>query len=161
MFLAGLSYLAFALFGLVGAYAFMSVQTADAQIVSYGASYLQICCILSFGLFFQIVFERLLQSIGRTLYTMCTQMLGAVINIILDPIMIFGLFGFPRMEVAGAALATVLGQIIASVIALLVNLFKTKRSTCPSAGIPRPVKLSRKSMSWGCPPSLWPPSARP
>ena len=78
----------------------MAVQTADAQIVSYGTSYLQICCILSFGQFFQIVFERLLQSTGRTLYTMCTQMLGAVINIILDPIMIFGLLGFPRMEVA-------------------------------------------------------------
>lgn len=121
VFLAGLSYLAFALLGAVGARAFMAVQTADAQIVGYGTSYLQICCILSFGLFFQIVFERLLQSTGRTLYTMCTQMLGAVINIVLDPIMIFGLLGFPRMEVAGAALATVTGQIIASIAALILN----------------------------------------
>ena len=73
VFLAGLSYLAFAVFGAAGARAFMAGQTADAQIVSYGTSYLQICCILSFGQFFQIVFERLLQSTGRTLYTMCTR----------------------------------------------------------------------------------------
>lgn len=66
--------------------------------------------IMSFGLFIQLTCEKLLQSTGKTVYSMATQLLGAIINIILDPIMIFGLFGFPRMEVTGAALATVTGQ---------------------------------------------------
>ena len=76
---------------------------------------------MSFGLFMQLVFERLLQATGRTFYSMLTQLLGAILNIILDPIMIFGLFGFPRMEVAGAALATVTGQIIAAIVGYFVN----------------------------------------
>lgn len=124
--LAILSYAVFALFGLLGAELFMKVQTQDPQIVSYGASYLRICCTCSFGMFLQITFERLLQSTGKTFYTMLTQMLGAVINIILDPIMIFGLFGFPKMDVAGAAVATVTGQIIASIVAFFMNRRKNK-----------------------------------
>lgn len=119
--LALISYVVFAVLGLCFAETFMKVQTQDAQIISYGTSYLRICCICSFGMFLQITFERLLQSTGMTFYTMLTQMLGAVINIVLDPIMIFGLFGFPRMEVAGAAVATVLGQIIASIAAYILN----------------------------------------
>lgn len=122
--LAILSYLAFAVLGLTMAEFFMKVQTQDPQIVAYGTSYLRICCGLSFGMFLQITFERLLQSTGKTFYTMITQSLGAVINIVLDPIMIFGLFGFPKMEVAGAAVATVAGQIIASIVALCINLKK-------------------------------------
>lgn len=100
---------------------FMSVQTQDPQIVKYGTQYLEICCAFSFGLFLQITFERLLQSTGKTLYTMISQSLGAIINIILDPIMIFGLFGFPRMEVAGAAAATVTGQIITCMVGFVLN----------------------------------------
>lgn len=119
--LALLSYLVFAVIGLAGAELFMKVQTQDPQIIVYGTSYLRICCGLSFGVFLQITFERLLQSTGKTVYTMITQMLGAVINIILDPIMIFGLFGFPKMEVAGAAVATVAGQIIASIVGFFIN----------------------------------------
>ena len=122
--LAILSYLAFAVLGLTMAEFFMKVHTQDPQIVAYGTSYLRICCGLSFGMFLQITFERLLQSTGKTFYTMITQSLGAVINIVLDPIMIFGLFGFPKMEVAGAAVATVAGQIIASIVALCINLKK-------------------------------------
>lgn len=119
--LAVLSYLVFAVLGVVGAGMFMRVQTQDPQIVKYGTQYLQICCIFSFGLFLQVTFERLLQSTGKTMYTMISQSLGAIINIILDPIMIFGLFGFPRMEVAGAAAATVAGQIIASIVGFVLN----------------------------------------
>lgn len=100
---------------------YFTVQTSDPQIASYGISYVKIIGILSFGMFFQIIFERLLQSTGKTLYTMMTQSLGAIINIVLDPIMIFGLCGFPRMEVAGAALATVTGQIIAAIFAFVFN----------------------------------------
>lgn len=121
VFLAIISYLVFAVLGIVGAGMFMSVQTQDPQIVKYGTQYLEICCAFSFGLFLQITFERLLQSTGKTLYTMISQSLGAIINIILDPIMIFGLFGFPRMEVAGAAAATVTGQIITCMVGFVLN----------------------------------------
>ena len=91
-----------------------------------GTTYLRIVCLFSFGIFFQMTFERLLQSTGRTFYSMVSQMSGAVINLIFDPIMIFGLLGFPKLGVAGAAYATVLGQIAAAVIGLILNIKKNE-----------------------------------
>lgn len=126
VYLSLFSFLAFALLTGIFGKIFFQVQTEDAQIISYGADYVRIVGIMSFGIFFQFIFERLLQSTGKTLYTMVTQSLGAIINIILDPIMIFGLFGFPRMEVAGAALATVVGQIVAALLAFWFNVKKNK-----------------------------------
>lgn len=126
VYLSLFSFLAFALLTGIFGKIFFQVQTGDAQIISYGADYVRIVGIMSFGVFFQFIFERLLQSTGKTMYTMVTQSLGAIINIILDPIMIFGLFGFPRMEVAGAALATVVGQIVAASLALWFNVKKNK-----------------------------------
>ena len=126
VYLSLFSFLAFALLTGFFGKIFFQVQTKDAQIISYGADYVIIVGIMSFGIFFQFIFERLLQSTGKTLYTMVTQSLGAIINIILDPIMIFGLFGFPRMEVAGAALATVVGQIVAASLAFWFNVRKNK-----------------------------------
>ncbi len=117
----GISYVIFLLVGLFGVRAFYLSQTRDVQIVQYGVEYLSIVCSCSVGLFAQFTFERLLQSTGRTFYIMITQGTGAVINIILDPIFIFGLFGLPRMGVAGAAVATVTGQIIAGILAALIN----------------------------------------
>ena len=122
--LAICSALVFMVLGLTCARAFFAVQTDIAGIVEHGANYLTICCGLSFGLFMQVTFERLLQSTGRTFYSMITQSVGAIINIILDPLLIFGLFGFPRMEVAGAALATVIGQSVAACLAVFFNLKK-------------------------------------
>ena len=119
--LMAVSYLLFLLVGLFVTRGFYLSQTQDAQIVQYGVEYLSIVCCCSFGLFAQFVFERLLQSTGRTFYIMITQGTGAVINIILDPIFIFGLCGMPRMGVAGAAVATVTGQIIAGTIAFIIN----------------------------------------
>lgn len=101
---------------------FFSVQTSNTEIVNAGTQYSMIVLGCSIGLFCQFLFERLLQATGRTLFTMVTQGTGAIINIILDPIFIFGLFGFPKMGVAGAALATVTGQIIACLIAVFFNL---------------------------------------
>ena len=101
---------------------FFQVQTSQQAIVDYGTEYMTIVCGLSVGLFVQITFDRVLQATGRTFYTMITQAVGAIINIIMDPILIFGLFGFPRMEVAGAALATVLGQILAACLSIFFNL---------------------------------------
>lgn len=121
-----ISFLVFLLIGLFCSELFFKVQTSDSQIISYGTSYMRICCIFSFGMALQMTFERLLQSTGKTFYTMLTQGLGAIINIILDPIMIFGLLGFPKLGVAGAAVATVTGQIIASLLAIWFNLKKNK-----------------------------------
>lgn len=113
---------------------FFNVQTTNTEIVNAGTQYSMIVVGCSIGLFCQFLFERLLQATGRTLFTMVTQGLGAIINIILDPIFIFGLCGFPKMGVAGAALATITGQIIACLLALFFNLkfnhdihFKFKR----------------------------------
>ena len=122
IFLSLCSALLFALIGIFCSRPFFLAQTDVAEIVNYGTAYGQICLGCSFGIFCQFCFERLLQSTGRTKFAMYTQMMGAVINIILDPILIFGLFGFPRMEVAGAAAATVIGQITAAVAGLVINL---------------------------------------
>lgn len=122
--LAIISAALFAVFGSLFASAFFSAQTQNEEIAGYGTQYLIICCSCSFGIFLQITLERLLQSTGKTIYNMITQGVGAIINIILDPIMIFGLFGFPRMEVAGAALATVTGQVIAAGLGIYFNLKK-------------------------------------
>ncbi|WP_300344011.1 MATE family efflux transporter [uncultured Oscillibacter sp.] len=117
-----LSAVVFGVCGFLLARPFFLAQTDIAPIVDYGTAYARICLGLSIGIFSQFCFERLLQSTGRTVYSMITQIIGAVINIIMDPILIFGLFGFPRMEVAGAAVATVMGQIIAAFIGLVMNL---------------------------------------
>ena len=101
-------------------------QTQVPEIIHGGIRYLTIICLCSFGLFGQMITERLLQSTGLTFYSMITQMTGAIINIILDPIMIFGLFGFPRMGIAGAAAATVFGQFSATVLAVWFNLTRNR-----------------------------------
>lgn len=122
IFLAVLGAIAFALFGIFGARAFFTSQTNDPLIIEYGVQYLQICTIFSFGLFLEITLERILQSTGRTIYNMYSQGIGAITNIILDPIMIFGLLGFPAMGIRGAAVATVTGQIFAMFLTLFFNL---------------------------------------
>ena len=120
--LALISAVVFTVVGLVGARLFFSIQTDIQGIVDYGTDYLTVICGCCIGVFAQVTFERLLQSTGRTFYSMITQSTGAIINIILDPILIFGLFGCPRMEVMGAAIATVIGQCVAAVLALIFNL---------------------------------------
>lgn len=115
------------LFGILGftlAGPFYRFQTTNASIISYGEKYLTICIGCSIALFSQMCFERLLQSTGRTDLAMISQISGAVCNMILDPIMIFGLFGFPRLEVLGAAIATVCGQTVATIIGLTLNIRK-------------------------------------
>lgn len=114
----------FALFGLLASRFYFSIQTSDQEIIAYGHQYMSIICIFSIGMFLQISFERLLQSTGKTFFTMITQGTGAIINIILDPILIFGYFGLPKMGVAGAAAATVIGQIIAMLLGIFFNLTK-------------------------------------
>lgn len=134
VFLAIVSCIVFALLGLVGSRLFFSLQTDNPVILEYGVQYMSIITLFSVGIFLQITFERLLQSTGRTFYNMITQGTGAIINIILDPIMIFGLFGFPRLEVAGAAIATVVGQIVAVIMSFCFNHFKNKEISLSPRG---------------------------
>lgn len=122
IFLFACTYVVFALIGIFLTRPFFLAQTGVEEIVNYGVSYASICLTFSVGVFCQFCFERLLQSTGRTHLAMITQIIGAVTNIILDPILIFGLFGLPRLEVAGAATATVAGQIVAAIVAIVMNL---------------------------------------
>jgi len=122
VFLSIICILLFMSICLFGSRLFFNAQTDISQIVDAGTQYMLICGGMCFGIFGEIIFERLLQATGRTLLTMITQGTGAIINIILDPILIFGNFGLPAMGVRGAALATVIGQIVAMLLALIFNL---------------------------------------
>ena len=122
IFLSVLAMILFMLFGLFGSEPYFRFLSTDPETIAGGTQYIAICCICSIGMFAEILFERLLQSTGRTIYTMITQATGALINIILDPVFIFGYFGIPAMGVAGAAIATVLGQIVAALLAVFFNI---------------------------------------
>ena len=120
------NWLVFAIFGGLFSEAFFRAFTDNPEIISMGTDYLTVCTVFSFGCFMQFACERILQATGITIYNMITQATGAIINIILDPIMIFGLFGFPRLGVKGAAIATVIGQIVAMLMGLWFNAKKNK-----------------------------------
>lgn len=128
IFLAVVSYLVFVVVGIAGVRPFYAsqVKESDPEIFTMGVQYLTIICVCSFGLYAQLIFEKLLQATGKTLYTMISQAAGAVINIILDPILIFGLYGMPELGVAGAAIATVVGQIAGGILGLIFNVKKNK-----------------------------------
>ena len=114
--------LIFALFGIFGVKWFLSSYTSDPEIILLGQSYLRICLLFSFSIFIQITYERIMQATGHSVYNMVMQGMGAIINIILDPILIFGL----QMGVTGAAIATVTGQIIAMTIGIWITKYKIK-----------------------------------
>ena len=151
IFLAIISYLLFLLIGIFGVRFFFECQTNVVEIIDGGYYYLLICTVCSFGLFGQFVFERLMQSTGKTLYIMLTQGLGAITNIILDPILIFGLFGFPKMGIAGAALATVIGQILAMILAIYLNFTKNHEIKIKIKGFKPDLKTIKKIYSVGIP----------
>lgn len=144
VFLSAVTFLVFMILGIAFSEYFYKVQTKVPEIIEGGTAYLRICTVFSFGIFGQFIFEKLLQATGKTFYTMITQGTGAVINIILDPIFIFGLFGVPKMGVAGAAVATVIGQIAACIMAFFIN---KKKNTDIDIEIKEVLKPDRKSIA--------------
>ena len=110
------------LFGTFGVKTYISSQTVDPEVISMGTSYLRICCVISFGIIFFSLFEKLLQATGRSLYSTIGQVVGAVVNIILDPIMIYGIGPVPEMGVKGAAYATVIGQVASAVLLFIFHM---------------------------------------
>lgn len=125
----------FMLLGFTLAEPFFRLQTANEQIIAYGRDYVMICIGGSLGIFVQVYGERLLQATGRTNLSMIAQIAGAVCNIVLDPILIFGLFGFPRLEVAGAAIATIVGQFMGAILGLVLNHTKNPEVQLRAANI--------------------------
>lgn len=122
LFLGAVIYAVCLLFGIAGVKAYISSQTTDPEVITMGTDYLRICCVLSFGIVFFSLFEKLLQATGRSIYSTIGQVTGAVINIILDPIMIYGIGPVPGMGVAGAAYATVIGQITSCILLLVFHI---------------------------------------
>jgi putative MATE family efflux protein len=125
LFLAFCSYFIFLLMGF-GARRFIALQTSEEQIITYGTQYLTVVCYCSMMVLTMINMERLVQATGKTLYIFFIQLTGAVVNIILDPILIFGLFGAPRLEVTGAAIATVTGQACGALVGVYLHITRNK-----------------------------------
>ncbi len=121
LFLTFFNFVLFLIIGIFFAKPFIASQYNSGMILEYGTQYLSIICCLSAGIFFQMTFERLLQSTGKTLFSMVSQATGAILNIIFDPLLIFGIGPFPELGVAGAAYATVLGQFVGATIGLICN----------------------------------------
>lgn len=159
MVLVGIVAVAFILFGAFATRPFFAVQSSVQETVDGGVDYLSICCMLSLGVFVEVLGERLLQASGRTAYTLVTQGTGAVANILLDPVFIFGFepLGIPAMGLAGAAVATVIGQWLAGILAIIFNIkcnpdvqfglkyFKVKKETMKpilTVGIPSVIMVA-------------------
>ena len=151
LFLEVVSYLIFLVIGLSAIEPFLRSQTNIPEIIEYGKTYLRICMCCSFGLFTQLACERLLMATGRTVFSMITQATGAIVNIVLDPILIFGYFGFPAMGMAGAAWATVIGQIVGATMAILLNLFKNPEIKLKIRGFRPQLEVIRRILSVGVP----------
>lgn len=151
IFLAFFSFVLFVVIGLCFTALFYNVQTNNADIRQYGKDYLYIVSTASLGLFMQMTFENLLQSTGKTVYSMYTQGLGAIINLILDPCLIFGFGPFPKMGVSGAALATVIGQFSAAALGLVLNMKVNKEIVVSLKKYPPKLKMIKKIYAVGLP----------
>jgi putative MATE family efflux protein len=147
IFLALIATAIFVVFGIFGVRPYYQMQGASKEIVESGIAYTSICCICTIGIYFEVLFERMLQATGRTMHTMVTQGVGAVINIVMDPVFIFGVdaLGIPAMGAAGAAVATVMGQWAAALLALIFNwklnpdVHLSLKNILPKADVLKPI----------------------
>ena len=153
IFLALCSFLLFVVMGVAVARPFYMIQVSQNMgIVNDGIAYLRICCCCSIGLFLQIAFERVMQGTGKTVYTMATQLTGALINIILDPMFIFGIGIFPKWGVAGAAVATCIGQWVACIFGMVLNHKKNHEIQVSLSGVFHPSwRVIKRIYSVGIP----------
>lgn len=151
VFLSALSSVIFLLVGVFLSRLFFASQTEDREIVEMGVDYMTICCSGSLAMFGQMAFERLLQSTGKSIYSMVSQIVGALVNITLDPIFIFGWFGLPEMGTAGAALATVCGQFAAFMLALYLNVTRNKELHLRFQGFKPMLRIIGRIYSVGLP----------
>ena len=151
IFLIAVTYLINLVIGVFFSRAIISGQGADGRKLEYGTTYLTIVCCCSLAVYMEVIFERLLQSTGRTLLSMIPQLAGAVINCIMDPILIYGLFGAPKMGVAGAAAATVFGQTVATIIGIWLNLKKNPDIQFSFRGFRPNGRIIRQIYSVGLP----------
>ena len=152
--LIGVVYLLCLAFGLFGVRTFYSIQTNDAEIISLGMQYTSIVTTCSFGLMIQTIVERLLSSTGRTNGSMAVLLTGAITNIILDPILIFGYLGFPEMGMAGAAIATVIGQCAAATVGLILNITWNKEITFRAKSFLPDLKMMKEILTIAIPTTL-------
>lgn len=150
-FLAFIIYLVFLLFGIFGVRFYISTQTSNQTIYDMAVSYLSICCIVSPGVIFFGIYEKLLQASGHSVYSTIAQIAGAVINIVLDPIMIYGWLGFPEMGVKGAALATVIGQCASWFLALIFHFKVNKNISKKLSYLKSSAKVIKSIYSVGLP----------
>jgi putative MATE family efflux protein len=151
LFLAWISSAVFLAAGVLFTGVYFNTQTDIKIIASYGHDYLSIICIFSFAVFNQITLERLLSSTGKTFYAMLSQITGAVVNIALDPIFIFGMFGVPRMEVKGAAIATIIGECCSVIVAVIFNLKMNKEITISFKSFRPDAKIIKSIYAVGFP----------
>ena len=151
IFLTFINFIIFIIFGLFFTEMFFKAQSSNQEIIDYGIQYMKIITIFSIGIFGQLTGERLLQATGKTIYSMFTQGFGAIVNIILDPILIFGIGPFPKMGVAGAAAATVIGQIIAMLLGIYFNVAKNKEININMIGFRPDFKIIKRIYAVGIP----------
>lgn len=151
IFLTICSFILFVIIGIFVPRPYFESQTDNVEIIEYGITYMQICLIASVGLCGSITFERLLQSTGFTMLSMISQLVGTLFNIVFDPILIFGYCGFPEMGIAGAAIATVLGQIAAMFVSLFLNLKKNKEIHFSFKGLLPDWKIIKEIYAVGIP----------
>ena len=151
LFLWGCWYVLFLIIGLTLVRPFYLMQNTPEVITELGVQYLSTILILSIGVYMQMSFERLLQATGKTVCTMITQITGAVINLIMDPILIFGLFGFPKLGIQGAAIATIFGQIVAGIMAIIMNVKLNHEVSISFKGFRPNGRIIRMILSVGIP----------
>lgn len=150
-FLGIIIYAVFLLFGLLGTDIYVKSQTSNAQIIEMASDYLKICCVASFGIVFFSLYEKIIQSTGRSIYSTIAQITGAVLNMVLDPIMIYGLFGCPEMGVNGAAYATIIGQIASFALAFFFHIKYDKEISNGISYMKPEIKIIKKIYMIGIP----------